>query len=109
MFKNPLNLILPALSSQAAAPVAAPPADDFADMAVARASDREALGAWRFALRQRMRGSSLTEWRRCMRDLEVGMGGRGSRRRATRVASRQFVEFGIVVPSRRSRRRSSNA
>jgi predicted O-linked N-acetylglucosamine transferase (SPINDLY family) len=48
----------------------APSVDDFVDVAVARASDREALRPLRSALRPRMRGSLLTDLPRYTRDLE---------------------------------------
>ena len=49
----------------------APSVDDFVDVAVARASDREALRALRRSLRPRMQDSLLTELPRYARDLEA--------------------------------------
>ena len=49
----------------------APSVDDFVDVAVARASDRDALRALRLALRRRMQDSLLTELPRYTRDLEA--------------------------------------
>jgi len=49
----------------------APAVDDFVDVAVARASDREGLRGLRQALRPRMRDSLLTELPRYTRDLEA--------------------------------------
>jgi protein O-GlcNAc transferase len=49
----------------------APSVDDFVDVAVARALDREALRALRQALRPRMQDSLLTELPRYTRDLEA--------------------------------------
>ncbi len=49
----------------------APAVDDFVDVAVARASDRDACRALRDALRPRMRDSLLTDLPRYTRDLEA--------------------------------------
>ena len=49
----------------------APSIDDFVDVAVARASDREALAPLRRTLRARLQASPLTDMPRFVRDLEA--------------------------------------